>query len=241
MKIRRKIIEIDEDLCDGCGQCVPACAEGAIQVIDGKARLVAEKFCDGLGACLGDCPTGALHIVERDAEDFDPEAVEAYLQSTPPAESLACGCPSAQVQTFRPPQPAPSPEAPVGSALSHWPIKIKLVPVKAPFLQGADLLVLADCAGVVYPRLHQELLSGKVVLLGCPKFDDPQEYLDKLTQIFQNADVRSITVAIMEVPCCSGLTGIVEKALAAAGPKVPLEQIVISRQGQVTHRQQLTA
>ncbi|MFP3869103.1 MAG: ATP-binding protein [Desulfobacteraceae bacterium] len=238
MKIRRKIIEIDADLCDGCGQCVSACAEGAIQVIDGKARLVAEKYCDGLGACLGECPTGALRIVEREADDYDVEAVEAYLQSRPPAESPAGGCPSAQVQTFSPPQPA---AAPTGSALSHWPIKIKLVPAQAPFLQGADLLILADCAGVAYPRLHQELLAGKVVLMGCPKFDDPQEYLEKLTEIFRNADVKSLTVAIMEVPCCSGLAGIVEQALTAAGKKVLLEQIIISPQGQVLQRQRLAA
>ena len=241
MKIRRKIIEINEDLCDGCGQCVPACAEAAIQVIDGKARLVAEKYCDGLGACLGECPTGALRIVEREAEDYDVEAVEVHLESRPPAEPPARGCPAAQVQTFSPLQTAPTLAAPTGSALSHWPIKIKLVPPKAPFLSGADLLVLADCAGVAYPWLHQELLSGKVVLIGCPKFDDPQEYLDKLTEIFRDAAVKSITVAIMEVPCCSGLAGIVEKARAAAGRKVALEQIVISRQGQVLQRDQLAA
>ncbi|MDD3582277.1 MAG: 4Fe-4S ferredoxin, partial [Desulfobacca sp.] len=197
------------------------------------------------GACLGDCPTGALRMVEREAEDFDPEAVEAYLQSQPPVQpavdSATRGCPAAQVQTFSPPQPAPAPEPPTGSALSHWPIKIKLVPPKAPFLSGADLLVLADCAGVAYPRLHQELLSGKVVLMGCPKFDDSQEYLEKLTEVFRDADVKSITVAIMEVPCCSGLAGIVEQALAAAGKKVPLEQIVISPQGQLLQRQRLAA
>lgn len=246
MKVRRKIIEIDEERCDGCGQCVPACAEGAIRIVDGKARLVAEQYCDGLGACLGECPTGALRMVEREAEDFDPEAVEAYLRARPQAEprpKAAPVCPSTQVQYFGAPQAGAEPASltSAGSALSHWPIKIKLVPARAPFLKEAELLVLADCAGVAYPWLHQELLAGKVVLLGCPKFDDVQEYIDKFTEIFKTVDLKHITVAIMEVPCCSGLAGIVEKALAAAGKQVPLEQIVISLQGQVLSREKLAA
>ena len=158
MKINRKIIEIDPELCDGCGSCVPSCAEGAIQIIDGKAKLVAEKYCDGLGACLGECPTGALKIVEREAEDFDEHAVEAHLktieQAQPAAPTIACGCPSAQVQSFGPVQrPDYKPLGPMDriSALTHWPVKIKLVPPTAPFLKNADLLVLADCGPIAYP------------------------------------------------------------------------------------------
>lgn len=247
MKVKRKIIEIDQELCDGCGMCVPACAEGAIEVRDGKAQLVAEKYCDGLGACLGECPKGALRIVEREAEDFDEHAVEEHLQhqeaqasSAAPEPALACGCPSAQLKTLAPVAPAPG--GPVaGSALSHWPIKLKLIPVKAPFLRQADLLVLADCAALAYPRVHQELLPGKVVLLACPKFEDFQENLEKLAAIFRQNDIRSIMTVIMEVPCCAGLSYLVSQALAAAGKRIPQEQVVISSQGQVLSRERLAA
>ena len=186
MKVTRRIIEIDDELCDGCGQCVPSCAEGAIRVIDGKARLVQEKYCDGLGACLGQCPTGALSMVKREAEEFDYKAVEEYLSSkvqkgSPDETTLPSGCPSAQVQisvsqasVHHVNRPATQ-EVPT-SALSHWPVKIKLVPATAPFLKGADLLVAADCAPVAYRDFHQDFLKDKVVMVGCPKFDDVQEY-----------------------------------------------------------------
>jgi len=245
MKIKRKIIDIDPELCDGCGQCVPSCAEGAIQIVDGKARLVAEKYCDGLGACLGECPTGALKITERESEDFDPAAVEEHLQAlgqqahhAAPQPPLACGCPSTQLQCFGPAAAAPSPgPAGLASSLTHWPVKIRLVPPTAPFLKGADLLVTADCVPFSYPNFHADLLPGKVVLIGCPKFDDIREYIDKFTQIFQAADINSVTTVIMEVPCCSGLGYIVDQAMAAAGKKIPHEQIVIGTRGQVLHRE----
>jgi NAD-dependent dihydropyrimidine dehydrogenase PreA subunit len=248
MKINRKIIEIDPELCDGCGQCVPSCAEGAIQIVDGKARLVAEKYCDGLGACLGECPTGALKIIEREAEDFDEHAVEEYLKSQEQQEkappTITCGCPSTQVQTFAPVQrPSYKPLAPMDriSALTHWPVKIKLVPPTAPFLKNADLLVLADCCPIAFPQVHDELMPNKVVLIGCPKFDDIQEHIAKFTEIFRKADINSITTVIMEVPCCAGLAYIVEQGLAAAGKRIPHEQVVISTRGQILSREKLAA
>ncbi|AEB09172.1 4Fe-4S binding protein [Desulfobacca acetoxidans] len=248
MKIMRKIIEIDPEKCDGCGQCVPSCAEGAIQIVEGKAQLVAEKYCDGLGACLGECPRGALRIIEREADDFDEHAVEEYLknreQTEPPVSSLACGCPSIQVQSFAPLRPSsPQGVEPMDrvSALSNWPVKIKLVPPDAPFLKHADLLVLADCSALAYPGVHQELLPGKVVLIGCPKFDDIQEYIEKFAAIFQKAEIRHVTTVIMEVPCCAGLGHIVEKGMAAAGKRIPHEQVVIGAQGQIVSREKLAA
>jgi Pyruvate/2-oxoacid:ferredoxin oxidoreductase delta subunit len=242
MKVKRKIIEIDPERCDGCGLCVPSCAEGAIQVIDGKARLVAEKYCDGLGACLGECPNDALHIIERDAEDFDEQAVEEHLKQQSPPEKPAArpsfqGCPSSQLQTFIQPGPAapsgPSPSGKQGSALAHWPVQIKLVPPTAPFLKGADLVVVADCAPLAYPDFHQEFLRGKAVMMGCPKFDDVQEYIQKFTDIFKTAGLRSITTVVMEVPCCSGLPWIVNQALQASGKNIPLTEKVIGIRGEV--------
>jgi NAD-dependent dihydropyrimidine dehydrogenase PreA subunit len=245
MKLNRKIIEIDSDLCDGCGQCVPSCAEGAIQIIDGKAQLVAEKYCDGLGACLSECPNDALKITEREADDFDESAVEEHLKNTekPKAAapaSLPCGCPSTQLQTFGQPDPCQQANQPrfqggQASALSHWPIQIKLVPPTAPFLKGADLLVVADCAPLAYPTFHQDFLKGRVVMMGCPKFDDVQEYIQKFTDIFKVADIKSITTVVMEVPCCAGLPFIVRKGIEASGKKIPLEEKVIGIRGELTH------
>lgn len=250
-KVTRKIIEIDEERCDGCGQCVPSCAEGAIQIIDGKARLVADKFCDGLGACLGECPNDALRIVERRAEDFDEEAVSEHLETLRPAEkteeqTLPCGCPSAQVRTFGPNKPVqpsdkPHPAAGSPSALSNWPVQIRLVPPTAPFLKGADLLVLADCVGVAYPDLHRDLLPGKVVLVGCPKLDEPEAYIEKFAEIFKKADIRSVTIAMMEVPCCHGLSAIVESALKKAGARIPVEEVVITVRGESQQGQRQSA
>ncbi|MDY6971849.1 MAG: 4Fe-4S binding protein [Thermodesulfobacteriota bacterium] len=243
MKINRRIIEIDDELCDGCGQCVPSCAEGAIEVVDGKARIVAEKYCDGLGACLGECPNGALRIIEREADDFDEAAVEEYLKQkervAQPAElPLACGCPSTQVQSFIPSiccgeGDSPAVKAGGVSALSHWPVQINLIPANASFLKGADLLIAANCTPVAYPDFHRDFLKGKVVLVGCPKFDDPQEQIQKLTDIFRTADIKSITSLVMEVPCCSGLPMIVKKAMEAAGKQIPMEEVVISPQGKI--------
>jgi Fe-S-cluster-containing hydrogenase component 2 len=247
MKILRKIIEIDEEKCDGCGQCIPACAEGAIQIVDGKARIVKDMFCDGLGACLGECPMGALKVIEREAEDFDEKAVEEHLaerekQKKAEEPALACECPSATIQSFMPETPCRAANVPVSiegeaeSALAHWPVQIRLVPPTAPFLKGADLLVLADCVPVAFPTLHRDFLKGRAVTMGCPKFDDVQEYIDKFAEIFKTADIKSITTVIIEVPCCSGLPMIVKKGLEKAGKNIPIEEVVISTRGKILEK-----
>jgi NAD-dependent dihydropyrimidine dehydrogenase PreA subunit len=245
MKVKRKIIEIDDELCDGCGQCVPACAEGAIQIEEGKARLTADRYCDGLGACMGDCPTGALRIIEREAEEFDEEAVEEHLKasaagSTPePAEPMACGCPSSQIRTFRPPSGAGegAGEGRGPSALSHWPVQIRLVPPEAPFLKGADLLVSADCTPFAYPDFHRDFMDDRVVLVGCPKFDDRDEFVAKFARIFRTAGIRSVTAVVMEVPCCSALPAILDKAMKEAGVQVPMEVVVVGTRGGILDRE----
>jgi NAD-dependent dihydropyrimidine dehydrogenase PreA subunit len=245
VKVKRKIIEINEELCDGCGQCVTSCAEGALQIIDGKAKVVADMFCDGLGACIGECPTGALKIIEREADEFDVEEVEKYLHGKRKEEVVKepaspCGCPSAAIQTFtckEANKPSFIGEAGGDSALSHWPIQIKLVPPNAPFLKGADLLVLADCVPVSFPTLHRDFLKGRAVMMGCPKFDDVQEYIDKFAEVFKQAGIKSVTVVIMEVPCCSGLPVIVKKGMEKAGVNMPLEKVVISTKGKVMRQE----
>jgi Fe-S-cluster-containing hydrogenase component 2 len=245
MKVSRKIIEIDEELCDGCGQCVPSCAEGALEIVDGKVRIIEDKLCDGLGACLGECPTGALRVIERKADEFDEEAVHQHLSQREQVEkeaSSACACPSAGIQTFMPghaPVAYKSPAPDTGeseSALAHWPVQIKLIPAKAPFLKGADLLVLADCVPVAFPHLHRDFLPGKAVTMGCPKLDDAQEYIHKFADIFKTAGIKSVTTVIMEVPCCSGLPMIVKKGLEASGVQIPMEEVVISTRGRILER-----
>ena len=249
MKIMRKIIKINEELCNGCGLCVPDCAEGSLQIIDGKARLVADKLCDGLGACLGSCPTGALQVIEREAEDFSEEAVEEFLAQKKKHETAqtapkASGCPSARLQIFAqqtPCQMANKPSLAVTggtSALSHWPIQIRLVPPTAPFLQNADLLVAADCTAVSAPNFQTDFLTGKVVMMGCPKFDDAQSYVQRFAEIIATCNLHSLTILIMEVPCCGSMVGIIKQAMEQAGKSVPVEQITLSTRGEVIGRSQ---
>lgn len=249
MKVMRKVIEIDDELCDGCGQCILSCAEGALKLVDGKAKVISDNLCDGLGACIGECPTGALEIVEREAEEFDEAAVEAHLaeneEAQPaPGPTLACGCPSTHIQIFD----APSKEAAVHragpvpeteSALSHWPVKIRLIPPTASFLKEADLLVLADCVPVAFPMLHQKFLKGKAVAMGCPKFDDVEQYVEKFAEIFKAANLKSVTTVVMEVPCCAGLPKIVEAAAEKAGVALPMERVVVSTKGKIIRRTKL--
>ena len=243
MKVNRKIIEIDEEKCDGCGNCVVACAEGAIEIIEGKAKVIADKYCDGLGACIGDCPQDALHIIEREADEFDEEAVEELLKAKkmPPLKPMGGGgCPGAAMKTFATAPKAHDcncaneAKATTGgpSALGHWPVQIRLVPAGAPFLRDADLLIAADCVPVAYPSFHNDFLDGKAVMVGCPKFDDAQMYVDKLTDVFRESGIKSITCVIMEVPCCSGLPSIIQKALAASGMEIPYEEVVVSVRGE---------
>ncbi len=260
MSVTRKIIEIDENLCNGCGECVPSCAEGAIQIVDGKARLVADKYCDGLGACLGECPVGALRIVEREADDFDEEAVHAHLagqtaeaQVSAPApashtsgcpgsamQSFGGGCPGSQARQFAAASPAPaSAAAPAESALSHWPVQIRLLSPHAPYFQHAHMLVAADCVPVAYQRFHQDLLAGKSVLVGCPKLDDMGEAVEKFTEIFRANEPASVAVAVMEVPCCQRLPMVVREGLQRAGRTTPVELITIGVRGDLLGRKTL--
>lgn len=240
MIIMRKIIEIDEELCNGCGECVTDCAEGSLEIVDGKAKLVADNLCDGLGACLGSCPTGALKIIEREAEDFDEEAVEAYLatKKTEAGTQKPSGCPSSQIQTFAPQTPCQTANKPIQmaagggtSSLTHWPVQIRLIPPTAPFLKGADLLVAADCCAVSAPNFQLDYLQGKVVMMGCPKFDDAEMYIQRFAEIIANNELTSLTILIMEVPCCSAMNTIIKKAIELSGTSVPVEQITISTQG----------
>jgi Fe-S-cluster-containing hydrogenase component 2 len=230
---KRMIIRIDEEKCDGCGLCVPACAEGAIRIVDGKARLVSDRHCDGLGACLGECPRGALRIEEREAEEFD----EALTPPRPPPEPaprapLPAGCPSARLVQFRPPtEPAAGPR--LDSALSHWPIKLQLVPPRAPFLQGAQLVLAADCAPFAYAGLHRDILPDSALVIGCPKFDEPGAALERLTAILRESDVRGLTVLHMQVPCCHGYLRLASQALQASGKNIPLTRVEISLDGRV--------
>jgi len=261
----RKIIQIDEELCDGCGLCVPDCAEGSLQIIDGKAKLVADNLCDGLGACLGSCPTGALKIIEREADEFDEEAVEAFLAEKGRAEELKpapgsmqprpaplqapkpAGCPSAQLRTFAPSTPCSEANRPTRMAsdtagagspslLSHWPVQIRLIPPHAPFLKDADVLVAADCSAVSAPCFQERYVDGKVVMMGCPKFDDAESYIQKFADILTTSGIKSLTLLIMEVPCCSAMNAIIKRAVERAGVSVPVEQITLSLKGEELER-----
>lgn len=249
MIVKRKIIEIDEERCDGCGQCVLGCAEGALAIVDGKAKVLSDNLCDGLGACIGECPQDALQIIEREADPFDEEAVEAHLaiqkaQEKPKEKAMPRGCPSAQLQSFSPCPSAQIKAQPTGdqaSALSHWPVQIRLIPPHAPFLKGADLLVVADCVPVVFPSLHQDLLKGKAIMIGCPKFDDADEYVEKFAAIFKTSGIKSITTVVMEVPCCSALPMMVQKGREKAGSQMPINQMVVSTRGQIIEEGRLVA
>ncbi|MEW6720596.1 MAG: 4Fe-4S binding protein [Thermodesulfobacteriota bacterium] len=252
MKSMRKIIQIDEEKCDGCGLCVPSCAEGAIRIIDGKARLVAEKYCDGLGACLGECPRDAIRMVERDVEAFDEKAAMEHVRATrgetkpaPAAPAHGHGCPSARLHNFAKGSAEIRSASPAGpsipSALTHWPVQIRLVPPHAPFLKNADLLVAADCTPMAYGDFHRDFLKGKVVMMGCPKFDDMELYEDRFRQIFAQADVRSVTVLVMEVPCCQGLPALLKKVLKESGKNIPLEIVTVGLQGNILRRDRYPA
>jgi len=251
----RNVIRIDSEKCDGCGQCVLACAEGAIAIVNGKARLVSESYCDGLGACLGECPQGALTIERREAEEFDEEAVREHLRRLGPPhappphhpahpagrgavpDAGAGGCPGAAVREFgaeESPCCAPtSTGARAGSALRHWPVQLHLVPPQAAFLRGADLVVAADCTAYAVGDFHDRFLADHAVLIACPKLDETGPYLEKLTRMFVEGGVRSLHVVQMEVPCCGGLERLVRRARAASGRPLPLQVTTISIQGQV--------
>ncbi|MBP7934067.1 MAG: 4Fe-4S binding protein [Phycisphaerae bacterium] len=274
----RDIVVIDEAKCDGCGQCVTACAEGAIQVINGKARLVSELYCDGLGACLGHCPQGAITVQKREAVAFDEAAVAQHLarsgrkpqpHSSPttvsaPAATARTGCPGSRFQDLTassghhpgggcpsaafaqfearhatPPRPGPHASAETPSELTHWPVQLRLLPPGAPALQKAHLLLAADCVPVAYPEFHRNMLRGRAVVIACPKLDDPDGYVEKLTEMLQIGDIASITVAHMEVPCCTGILRMAIEARSQSGKGIPLHDVVISRQGEILARREV--
>ena len=233
----RKIVQIDEEKCNGCGLCVPACAEGAIKIVDGKARLAADSLCDGLGACLGDCPQDAITIIERDAAAFDEAAVEQLQKAKEAAEKLRelprhGGCPGSRAMQF---EAAPTDEPAVRpqSTLAQWPVQLGLVPVSAPYFQNADLLITADCVPFAYAGYHHDFLAGKAVVVGCPKLDDVRFYREKLTDILRSSDIKSITVLRMEVPCCSGIVMAAREALAASGKEIPFREVTITIRGEI--------
>lgn len=246
---KRQIIKIDQEKCDGCGLCVPSCAEGAIVIVDGKAQLLADKYCDGLGACLGECPVGALSIEEREAEEFVGPAPGApgehgtHAPQVPPAPpegtTLAEGfvCPGSRMRQLT---PSGTPAA-GASALSNWPVKLRLVAAKAPFFKEAELLVAADCAAFAAGDFHARYLAGRAVVCGCPKFDDLEEAVAKLTAILKENDIQGVTIVNLEVPCCQGLIEAVRRAFQAAGKRVPVSICTLGPQGQVVQQAKVKA
>ncbi|MCX6347619.1 MAG: 4Fe-4S binding protein [Actinobacteria bacterium] len=288
--VKRKIIKIDNDKCNGCGECIPNCPEGALQIIDGKARLISDLFCDGLGACIGECPEGAIEVEERDAQKYDEEkvmeniskqgentilahlkhlkdhnetgyyneAVEYLKKNKIPVpvekadepkkigcesrEAVSGSCPGSQIMDLSGENSVNSPDnaspqkfsaARQESALRQWPVQINLIPPQASFLENADLLIAADCVPFSYPDFHQDFLKGKILMIGCPKFDDKQSYFEKLTEIFTMHEIKSVTVAHMEVPCCFALPNLVKQAIASSGKIIPFAQINISIKGKI--------
>ena len=212
--IKRKIVNINENLCNGCGNCIPKCAEGALQIVNGKAKIIKETYCDGLGACLGQCPQGAITITEREAEAFNEAEVHEHLKNKTTLKPLTA-IPASQ--TLQKPQ---------------WPVKLNLVPVKAPFFENADILLAADCAPVALKNFH-DLMAGKRVVIGCPKFDDARAYAQKLTEILQQNNIASVTVVHMEVPCCTGLKWALNKALEGSGKQIPTKEYEVKIGGEI--------
>jgi NAD-dependent dihydropyrimidine dehydrogenase PreA subunit len=236
----RKMVEIDEAKCNGCGLCINACHEGALKLVEGKARLISDSYCDGLGACLPECPTGAIKIVEREAVAFDEEAVKKHLESrkgeaqpAPRQAPLACGCPGSHAKVIaRGIDNVPSEVKICRSELRQWPCQIKLVPVNAPYFDGAHLLVAADCSAYAYANMHADFIRNKITLIGCPKLDNVN-YAEKLAEILRTHDIKSVTVVRMEVPCCGGLANAVQEALVKSGKMIPWRIVVIGTDGTI--------
>jgi len=272
----RKIIKIDEEKCNGCGLCIPNCPEGALQIIDGKARLISDLYCDGLGACIGHCPEGAINIENREADEYDESNVmmnivkqgknvikahlehlkehnetellkeaidflkernleipldEKFIQEEKQKPAL-CACPGSKTMDFTGIEVPNNPLSRQISQLRQWPVQIMLVPPSAPYLKNADIIIAADCVPFAYANFHEDLLKGKVLLIGCPKLDDAEFYREKITQILKNNTVKSITCAHMEVPCCFGLKSIIESAISASGKDITLEEVTVSVKGE---------
>jgi ferredoxin len=282
--VKRQIIKIDEELCTGCGECIPNCPEGALQIIDDKARIISDLFCDGLGACIGHCPVDAISIEEREAEEYSerrvmenvvkqgPNVIKAHLEHlkdhkqmeyyqqaieylqensiaipmghepsepAPSAQPIPCGCPGSAVQDFtddaaacKAPEDA-LPTAKASSQLRQWPVQIMLVPPSAPYLNDSDLLITADCVPFAYPNYHEDFLKDKILLIGCPKLDDSEFYQNKITEIFKANNIKSVTVAHMEVPCCYGMVNLVKNAISESGKDIPYKDITIGVKGKI--------
>jgi ferredoxin len=274
----REIIKIDEEKCTGCGECIPNCPEGALQIIDGKAKLVRDLFCDGLGACLGHCPEGAISVEKREAEEYDerqvianviqegPAVIKEHLehlkahgqteyllqavalleergiknplhdpmQMLPSTPAAGCGCPGSRVIDLRTEDalaPAAGPQSARPSRLRQWPVQITLVPPTAPYFKNADILIAADCVPFAYPSFHEDLLAGKILLVGCPKLDNANFYEEKIAEILRQNEIQSVTVAHMEVPCCLGMVQVAQAAIAASGKQIPLETVKVGIKG----------
>lgn len=233
--MKRRIIEIDPELCDGCAECVPSCHEGAIEIVDGKARLASDRLCDGLGDCLGECPQGAIRMVEREAEDYDERLVQARRHGIGPAP-VSGGCPGAAAHAMERPRPADAGPVTAGSApaarLGHWPVQLRLLHPQAPYLAGSDLLLCADCVPFAYPDFHRRFLDGRTVAVSCPKLDPAAEGVERLAAIFAHARPRRVVVARMTVPCCGGLVQMAELARDRAGVDLPIEVEILTPQGE---------
>jgi ferredoxin len=252
-KIKRQIIKIDEEKCDGCGLCIPSCPEGALQIIDGKAKLVKESFCDGLGACLGECPQGALVVEEKEVEEYDEEGVIAHIREKSPellgqhlkhlqahahelpehhSHAGISSCPSSRVLHWER-QEGHKAEARISSELCQWPVQLHLVPPNAPYFRNADLVLVADCVPFAYANFHADFLKGKAIAIGCPKLDDSDAYMSKIARILESSDVKSVQVVYMEVPCCYGLVHIAREAISKSGRDIPLETTEIGIKGEI--------
>jgi len=235
--MNRDIVFIDEDKCNGCGQCIPNCAEGAIKLINGKAKLVDDRFCDGLGACLGHCPQDAITIIKRNAPEFDEKAVKKHLEHPGPEKKaqkdLPCGCPGTMAMDLRTEKKEQTGSSQRQSPeLRQWPVQLMLVSPEASYFKDSDLLVAADCVPFAYSNFHHDFLKGKSVIIGCPKLDDADFYVEKLTEIIKKNTIKSITLVNMEVPCCFGLQRIVEEAVKNSGKVLPIRQTVITIRGE---------
>ena len=239
--MKRNIIEIDEKKCNGCGLCISACHEGAMELVDGKAKLISDEYCDGLGHCLPQCPTDAIKIVEREAVEYDEEAVQLKKEQNDKKQNLPCGCPGTMERSIKrnvnlsvrktPAKISVGEEVSVASELNQWPVQVRLVNSKSGFLNGADLLIAADCTAYAYGDFHKEFIKGRVALIGCPKLDDNDYYRQKIAEILKDNDIKSITVVRMEVPCCSGIVSAVKAGMLQSGVIVPYKEVTIGIDG----------